>query len=212
MPDDQTPMDRRRFFRRGLAELIKPIAQALSPLERAAQHVAKWDADAQQGPRRHSLKVWLRPPGARPEKDFLDTCSRCGKCVEICPAHCIKIDSTAQQGAGAPFIDANTTACVVCSGLYCMQVCPTGALVKNALVDIDMGTAVWHEESCLRTTGGDCRICVDECPLGEMAIKLSGREVAVQPLGCIGCGICQQYCPTNPKSIAVIPIAAKQAR
>jgi ferredoxin-type protein NapG len=211
MPNDETPMDRRRFFRRGLAQLIKPIASALSPLERAAKQIGTWDASLGQTGRRVPLNVWLRPPGALAEKDFLDACSRCGKCAEICPAHCIKIDATGLHGAGAPFIDANASACVVCSGLYCMQVCPTGALVKTALTDIDMGTAVWQEDTCLRTTGGDCRICVDECPLGEMAIKLKGREVAVQPLGCIGCGICQQYCPTNPKSVVVIPIVAKRA-
>jgi NAD-dependent dihydropyrimidine dehydrogenase PreA subunit len=43
-----------------------------------------------------------------------------------------------------------------------------------------------------------------------MAIALKGGLIAVQPLGCIGCGMCQQHCPTSPKSIVVIPKAAKE--
>jgi NAD-dependent dihydropyrimidine dehydrogenase PreA subunit len=73
-----------------------------------------------------------------------------------------------------------------------------------------MGTAVWHESNCTRPGGSECQICVDECPLGETAITVKGLEIEVKPLGCIGCGICQMRCPTSPKSIVVIPKAAKE--
>ncbi|HUB26345.1 MAG TPA: 4Fe-4S dicluster domain-containing protein [Tepidisphaeraceae bacterium] len=214
MPPD-SPMDRRRFFRRGLAELLRPLASSIAPLERVANKIGELDAAAAarsgQQPNKILADLWLRPPGAISESKFLATCSRGGECVNACPAHCIKIDTTGTSGKGAPYIDADTTACVVCSGLHCMRVCPSGALVPTALADIDMGTAVWREERCLRTTGEQCQICVDECPLGEMAITLKNGKVAVNPLGCIGCGICQQHCPTSPKSISVIPKAAKES-
>ena len=74
-----------------------------------------------------------------------------------------------------------------------------------------MGTAVWRSSSCLRSTGDSCTICIDKCPLGSAAIELKSGRVAVKPLGCIGCGVCQQECPTSPKSIVVIPISAKTA-
>ena len=92
-----------------------------------------------------------------------------------------------------------------------MSVCPSGAIVATSLTEIDMGTAVWNESICLRTKGEACTICVDKCPLGTAAIELKSGRVAVNPLGCIGCGVCQQECPTSPKSIKVIPIAAKTA-
>lgn len=210
--DEQRPVDRRRFFRMGLSELLRPLASAAGPLTRVANEIGKLDqALAPQKPRHVSLRVWLRPPGALAESEFLNTCSRCGNCVRVCPAHAIQIDTTTRRGDGFPFIDADAMSCVVCTGLQCMSVCPTGALVPTSINDIDMGTAVWHEQTCLRSRGENCTICVDVCPLGMMAIELAGNEVAVKPLGCIGCGLCQNKCPTEPKSITVIPTAAKTA-
>ena len=206
-------MDRRKFFRRGLAELLKPLASSIAPLERAARKIGELDAAAARAtPERNKIRpdLWLRPPGAVSEKTFLSTCTRGGDCVKACPVHCIKIDATTAKGGGVPYIEADTNACIVCSGLHCMQVCPSGALTPTAMADIDMGTAVWHEETCVRKFGDECRICVDECPLGEMAIGIKNGQIAVKPLGCIGCGVCQQRCPTSPKSIVVIPKAARE--
>ncbi len=124
--------------------------------------------------------------------------------------HAIQLDSTGQRGEGVPFIEAEIAACVLCDGLYCMQTCPSGALRPLPLADIDMGVAVWREETCTRTLNDDCSICVDKCPLGTSAIRQDHNEIIVNPLVCNGCGVCQQYCPTAPKSINVIPIAAKQ--
>jgi len=208
-------MDRRRFFRRGLSELMRPLAAAMSPLEQAARKIEQLEAIAnskRSGEKKIPLTVWLRPPGALPEQQFKETCSRCGECVRVCPAEAIKLDASGKKGDGAPYIDADAMACVVCEGLQCMQVCPSGALVPTPLVEIDMGTAVWRQETCLRSKGENCTICVDQCPLGTAAIEIKGGDVAVNPLGCIGCGVCQHYCPTSPKSVYVIPIAAKTAR
>src|SRR5205085_12533162 len=123
--------------------------------------------------------IWLRPPGALPEQQFRETCSRCGDCVRACPASAIVIDSTGAKGNGAPYINADVMSCVVCEGLHCMQACPSGALLPTPLADIDMGTAVWREETCVRSTGEDCTICVEKCPLGEIAIKLENDQIAV---------------------------------
>jgi len=219
MPDD-APLPRRQFFRRGLRELLKPLANTLAPVERTLGELEKIGA-ANQSPSRdvasHAkqpstipLQLWLRPPGALSEKAFLETCSRCGECVRVCPAEAIKLDAIGRVGTSAPYIDANSSACVACDGLYCMSSCPSGALVPTPLTFIKMGTAVWHEHECTRSNENDtCQLCVDACPLGSAAIDLSGREVVVKPLACIGCGLCQQVCPTQPKAITVIPISAR---
>lgn len=218
------PMDRRQFFRKGLTELFKPLANALDPVERTIREFEKLSnrsstsspvgASSATPPAQPAktvpLDVWVRPPGALPESQYLSACSRCGKCVEVCPAECIKLDPTANLGKGAPYIDPNVMACVVCDDLSCMKVCPTGALVFTDVPQIKMGTAVWRDDPCVRTTRQeDCRQCVDICPVGSTAIELAGEEIRVHPLGCIGCGLCQQHCPTEPKSITVIPIAAR---
>jgi ferredoxin-type protein NapG len=202
--DSEKPVDRRRFFRIGLSEILRPIASAAKPLERMARELGKLDQPTPPRP-----QVWLRPPGSLPETKFLQTCKACGDCVAVCPAHAIKLDPS--KAGGKAFIEADYAACVVCSGLKCMSVCPTGSIVPTSINDIDMGTAVWHTSSCLRTTGDSCQICVDKCPLGSAAIELKDGDVAVNPRGCIGCGVCQHECPTSPKSIRVIPIAAKTA-
>jgi MauM/NapG family ferredoxin protein len=203
------PVDRRRFFRDGLRELLKPLADAIEPIEQVLKQIT----DLEQVPPTHraAREAWLRPPGALPEQRFLDTCSRCGECVKVCPAQCIKIDATGYKGGGAPYIDLDEMACVVCDGLKCMHVCPTGALAPTPLPEIDMGTAVWNEMLCVRSQGEDCAICVERCPVGSFAIEAKDNVIEVHPQGCIGCGVCQYYCPTTPKSIVVIPRAARES-
>lgn len=203
------PIDRRRFFREGLRELLKPLQKAADPIERALSEL-----EAINTPRvargKPTRTAWLRPPGALLEQDFLNTCSRCGTCATVCPAHAIKIDTSGVKANGAPYIDASEMACVVCDGLHCMQNCPSGALKFTPVAEIDMGTAVWHEHRCVRTTGGqECRICIDQCPLGSAAIVLEANRVKVIEEGCIGCGVCEQQCPTEPKSITITPRAAR---
>jgi ferredoxin-type protein NapG len=209
--ENDKPVDRRRFFRVGLSQLLRPLASAAGPLERAARQLGKLDEFAQTKSREKiPSRAILRPPGALPESTFLKTCNRAGDCVRVCPVQAIKIDAAGKKGDGVPYIDPDSSACVVCTGLQCMAACPTGALQRLGINDIDMGTAVWWEETCVRTKGQNCTICVDRCPLGSAAIELKNNRIAVNPHGCIGCGVCQHECPTTPRSITVIPVVAKQ--
>ncbi len=215
MSDDDRPINRRAFFRQGLRQVFKPLARAAEPLEQVIRQIGAMEdqaGGAPPPPRASSptplnpLGPVLRPPGAVPEPQFRDACSRCGECVRVCPVQCIRIDPNGLRGNGVPFIDVDAAACVMCDGLLCMHSCPTGALVPTPLADIDMGTAVWHPGSCLRTVAGEpCSVCVDVCPVGEVAIGLLGNAVQVKVDGCTGCGLCQNRCPTTPKSITVTP-------
>jgi len=216
MADDNKPIDRRRFFRQGLRELLKPLAEAARPIEEAARQLSELERLDYSADPYHSPSAplpppehWHRPPGARPEIDFLNTCSRCGECVRVCPAQCIKLDHSGGKGAGAPYIDADEMPCVLCSGLDCMHNCPSGALVVTELADIDMGTAVWNEYLCVRSHGEECTLCVDNCPVGTAALQLVDNRVVVNDEGCTGCGVCQNRCPTDPKSIVVMPRSAR---
>lgn len=213
---DDDKLHRRQFFRRSFGELIKPFAASLEPL---AKTLSEFDRatggppaspSTPPPPKKVPLQLWLRPPGALPEKKLAEVCSKCGDCVRVCPAEAIKIDATGGFGGGLPYIDADTSACVACEGLQCMSACPTGALLPTPLTQIKMGTAVWRAQHCTRhTRHDDCRQCVEICPLGETAIDLVFNDIQVKPLGCIGCGLCQLHCPTSPKAITVIPIAAR---
>ena len=190
--------------------MLKPLSRAVEPMQRAIEQfetIATTDSSAKrQAVSDTSLPaVWIRPPGAiHPDKSFRDTCSRCRKCIEVCPADCIQIDLTGRRGNGAPFIQPEEMPCVLCDGLQCMHNCPTGALSPIPIGDIDMGTAVVNETLCLRTQGDPCQRCIETCPIGSVAIELRDNAIHVIPKGCVGCGVCQHQCPTEPKSIIVL--------
>lgn len=152
----------------------------------------------------------LPPPGALPGRAFADACSRCGDCVAACPVTCIRLDADAPGTAGLPYILARQSACIVCESLACMHACPTGALkVVDEIEAIDMGIAMVNHASCLRSHQEEepCEACVTICPMGATALGIDAAgRIEVRP-GCIGCGLCEQTCPTEPTSIWVQPRA-----
>lgn len=137
---------------------------------------------------------------------FNELCQRCGKCVQACPVQAIAPLSEGDlQRRGTPVIDADVVACVVCDGLHCTHVCPSGAILPvSSPHEIRMGVAEVYATLCVRSGGDGCRTCVDRCPLGAAAIQLvdEGPPEVLSP-GCVGCGVCQLYCPTSPKAIVV---------
>lgn len=206
-PSD-TPQDRRAFFRRSLSEILRPASAYIeSRLPKLASIPSRP----------------LRPPGALPEPKFLDACYRCGSCADHCPADAIAlIQSDDPTLKGTPHIDPARRACVMCDDLTCMKVCPSGALTLLPRHEIRVGLAVWDEGDCLRTIAPkasakndadpeNCQICIDTCPVGDSAIRLTeGRIEVIDPRpigkGCTGCGVCQEQCPTRPeRAIRVRP-------
>lgn len=195
--ESQSAHDRRRFFRVGLARVLRPAADFLERRLPLALPV---------------VRARLRPPGALPEDRFLDTCFRCGACADGCPADAISlIDSDDQRLHGTPYIDPSNRACVICEDLTCMKGCPSGALQLVDRLAIRIGLARVDHDVCVRSKGQECTICIERCPIGPSAIRLDadGRVQVVDPrgtaLGCTGCGVCEEQCPTRPvRAIRVI--------
>lgn len=181
------------MFRLGLKRIMEPVAAYIQ--ERIDIHLPV-------------MREVLRPPGAAAEKKFLDTCYRCGNCVDVCPARAIRPMSAANvDQTGTPYIDPDLAACVVCDELACMKACPSGALqMVSEPARIRMGLAVVDREVCVRSKGTDCTLCIEKCPFGSQAIRLDANgRIEVLNAGCVGCGSCQFYCPTTPKAIVVHP-------
>jgi len=193
---------RRAFFRETFLRVVGPVTDYLE----GRAPPTRGDATPASSGSRFSRP--LRPPGAIDEFRFSEVCQRCGACVEICPAHAIfPLSESAGRGAGTPVIDADRAACVVCTGLMCTTVCPSGALLPILEPrDIRMGLAEVYASVCVRSAGESCTICVDRCPLGTAAIRFNddGPPEVLSP-GCVGCGVCQLFCPTTPKAIVVTP-------
>jgi ferredoxin-type protein NapF len=141
----------------------------------------------------------LRPPGAVDEAIFADTCKRCGKCVEVCPRQAI-----APLEDGTPGITPRRAPCVVCDGLKCTTVCPSGALISLAPFDIRMGTAMIDARRCVAWQGQACDRCVASCPVPGALVVDDAQRPLVDPGRCIGCGVCENVCPTSQAAIYVI--------
>lgn len=192
---------RRAFFRTALQKMAGPVADAVESVVPL--------------PPARSAAPLLRPPGAVSEAVFLTTCYRSGNCMDACPAEAIiALKHEDPNLSGTPVIVPATRACVVCDSLACMDACPSGALSKLSRETIRIGLAVVAEAQCLRTRPGPddpdraCVACIEICPIGRTAIGLTeDGAVGISATGCVGCGLCEQVCPTSPKAVQVQPLA-----
>lgn len=186
MTDDDH--SRRTFFRAIFKRVVDPVAAY-------AEH------------RLPQARTLLRPPGALPERAFLDTCYRCGNCADSCPVEAIQhSQSDDETQRGTPVILPDSQPCIACEGLHCMAACPSGALVPTPLNQLAMGLAHVDAPTCQRSSGDDCRLCFDACPTPEKVLSIDATDQpVVHAEHCIGCGLCQHVCPTAPKAIIVHP-------
>lgn len=161
----------------------------------------------------------LRPPGARPEDQFLQLCIRCGECYRICPQNALHplLFQAGADGLWTPAVVPRLGYCEP-SCTLCAEVCPTTALrtmsAKDKLVRGRIGTAEFDRARCIPWARGmDCSVCEEMCPVAPKAIRLRnvtvidevGRTVRIRaPIvledRCIGCGICENKCPLEGAS------------
>jgi ferredoxin-type protein NapG len=162
----------------------------------------------------------LRPPGARPENEFLSRCTRCGICVRDCPYNTLKLATIGENIAlGTPYFTARDIPCEMCEDIPCIVNCPTHAL-DHDLTDIDksrMGLAVLiDQETCIAFQGMRCEVCYRACPVIDKAITLDYRQSARSGRGamfipvvhsehCTGCGKCEHVCILAEAAIRILP-------
>jgi polyferredoxin len=173
----------------------------------------------------------IRPPGALPEKKFLELCQRCGLCMKVCPTNVINptLAEAGMAGFWTPRLIMNQGYCEFTCTL-CGSVCPTGAIADITLKDkisqpVKIGSAYIDRGRCLPWSGNvPCIVCQEVCPTSPKAIYLK-EDVVTAPAGktlqaqlpyvnlqnCIGCGICENKCPVRGKP-AIRTIAAGESR
>jgi len=149
---------------------------------------------------------YLRPPGALPEKKFMQACISCGICAQVCPTQCIRFFTQNYEGrlrADTPYIVAAERACNLC--LECTKVCPTGALMPvEEKQDVRMGQALLKEDLCLPyIKQGGCGACYTVCPVNAIRLDKQ-RYPKVIADKCVGCGLCEEVCLQKVKAVRII--------
>ena len=151
----------------------------------------------------------LTPPGSLSAKNLAQHCTACQLCVSVCPNQVLRPSSDLSN-----FMQPETSyergycrpECTKCS-----EVCPTGAIkpiTKEEKASIQIGHAVWIAENCIVNTDGQkCGNYARHCPTGaiQMVPKDSSDKKSLQiPIvnteRCIGCGACENLCPSRPFS------------
>ncbi len=160
--------------------------------------------------------VLVRPPGALPELDFKNQCTRCGLCFQVCPTNMLQ-PILLQNGISGMFTPVANTRRGPCETHCnaCGQICPTDAIRDIPLAEkkhAKMGTAVLYRHKCLAWEFDEpCLICDEACPYGAVDLRrIEGNQVAVPFVSedkCLGCGYCEHACPVRAKAaIRVSPM------
>jgi MauM/NapG family ferredoxin protein len=160
----------------------------------------------------------IRPPGARPEVDFLAACIRCGACMKACPTNTLQPLGLESGLAGffSPRATARRGPCDPgCNA--CGQVCPTHAiraLSGDEKIWAKIGTAQILRHRCLAWEfDRKCLVCDEVCPYDAITLRkvegITAEVPFVDETRCSGCGYCEFHCPVqNRSAIEVSPMAA----
>ena len=155
----------------------------------------------------------ITPFGSQSIEHFYQHCTACQLCVTVCPnnvlrpssrlEHLMQPEMSFEKGYCRP-------ECVKCS-----EVCPAGAILKitpEEKTSWKVGTAGVDYDLCVVNRDGvHCGNCARHCPVG--AIKMvkknpddekSLRIPSVNEEKCIGCGACENLCPSRPISAITV--------
>lgn len=195
----------RRAFIQGAAIAIG--AAAAGEVSAIAQEVKLDGGFADVLPKKNPERAEkLVPPGSRGVKEFYSHCTACQLCVAACPngvlrpskdlAHLMQPEMGFENGHCRP-------ECTTCS-----NICPAGAILpitKEEKTAIHVGQAKVNLDLCVvRRDDVDCGNCSRHCPTGAIVMvkdEKTGRRIpTVNEELCIGCGACENLCPSRPIS------------
>ncbi|PIQ99549.1 MAG: hypothetical protein COV66_10340 [Nitrospinae bacterium CG11_big_fil_rev_8_21_14_0_20_45_15] len=196
--EPEAEYDRRNLLKQGIHFFAKPAMDSVqSKIDRVNETVDKIT-------KRIPL---IRPPGALSEKDFLNACTRCDKCIHACPKDAIK-KVPKKMGffiMGTPYIEPLKNPCVMCDGLPCISACPDGALEPlDSPADVKMGYAILDKHRCQAYGDTFCQQCVIDCPIPGAITQNQDNQPTIHKNICTGCGVCAHSC-----SAVNIPVAIK---
>ena len=199
----------RRAFLTATATVL--AASALKAEEKTTDGGIKELIDKQRPQRQQPIC----PPGSVSLRHLQQHCTGCQLCVSACPngvlrpssdlMHLMMPEASYERGYCRP-------ECTRCS-----DVCPAGAIIRfegdekarrAVKASTKVGTAHWIKDNCVVLTDGvSCGLCSRRCPAGAITMvpsdpadPKSPQIPAVDEERCIGCGACENLCPSRPFS------------
>jgi len=181
------------------------------------------DIITKKKPKREKL---ITPPGSLSARNMTSHCTACQLCIDSCPNDVLR-PSTKLDRLMQPEVSYEKGYCrPECN--RCSEVCPTGAILPITVEQrtaIQVGHAVWNRDLCLPAKDGvPCGLCARKCPAGAIQmvplqsgvhqegwrwLDADGKEIprekvllipVVNEEKCIGCGACENLCPSRPYS------------
>ena len=156
--------------------------------------------------------VPLTPFGAESVKDFYKKCVACQLCVSACPNNVLR-PSTDLDRLMQPEMSYEKGYCrPECT--ECSQVCPAGAilpLTPEEKTQFHIGVASVERSLCVAEDGISCGNCARHCPVGAILMVPKNESddnspyiPVVDEAKCIGCGACENLCPSRPFSAITV--------
>lgn len=201
-PNPQSTQSRRHFL---LAAALATTAAAKAQKHKKVDGGMAVVVD-KQAPERHTP---ITPPGSLSAQNMASHCTACQLCVAECPNDVLR-PSTDLEHFMQPVMSYERGYCrPECN--RCSQVCPAGAIkpiTKAEKTATHIGHAVWIKKNCVPVTDGvECGNCARHCPVHAIEMvplnpddDLSPSIPAVNETRCIGCGACENLCPSRPFS------------
>ena len=154
-------------------------------------------------------KTPITPAGSWSAKNLAQHCTACQLCISACPNQVLR-PSTDLSKLMQPEVQYERGYCRP-ECVRCSEVCPTGAIkpiTKEEKSSIQIGHAVWRRCNCIvHTDKVECGNCARHCPTGAIQMvpqdpndKKSLKIPVINTERCIGCGACENLCPSRPFS------------
>lgn len=149
------------------------------------------------------------PAGASSLSNMSRRCTACQLCVSVCPNQVLRPSDNLDRFMQPEMSYERGYCRPECT--KCSEVCPTGAIKQITTADkssIQIGHAEWIKDNCVVLTDDvPCGNCARHCPTSAILMVKIDPELSesleipvVNTERCIGCGACENLCPSRPFS------------